>query len=59
MDEQPDHVVIVAETGAIKCLHCGEEFKIRYPAPVEKLASYVDAFTWLHTTCEKRDESNY
>lgn len=58
MDNEAEHVVIVAETGAVKCLHCGQEFKIEYPAPVDKVLSYMDAFTWLHTTCEKQDETD-
>ena len=59
MDEQADHIVIVAETGALKCLHCGEELKMRYPTSTEKLASYVEAFTWLHATCEKQDGTDH
>jgi hypothetical protein len=59
MDNETGHIVIVAETGAIKCLHCGEQFRIDYPLTTEKLASYVEAFTWLHATCEKQDETDH
>ena len=56
MDKTPDHIVIVAETGALKCLHCNKEFQATYPMTWTKLASYVEAFTWLHATCEKPDD---
>lgn len=58
MDQTPEHIVILADTGALKCLHCEQEFRADYPMSWEKLASYVEAFTWLHATCEAKDETN-
>ena len=55
-DEIPEHIFIVANTGAVKCGHCGQEYRIQYPTLPEKIVAFVEAFAWLHETCEKQHD---
>jgi len=49
-----DHCFIVAETGTLKCSHCGQEYTPTYPVPINMLGAMIEAFQKSHAECEPK-----
>ena len=47
-----DHCYMIAETGALKCSHCGAAYTPTYPVPINMLGAMIDAFIESHKDCE-------
>ena len=46
-----DHVIVIAETGTFKCLHCKQEYTPNYPVPMTMLGAMIEAFQKSHEVC--------
>ena len=51
-----EHTIIIAETGTLKCTHCGQEYTPTYPIPITILGAMIDAFIESHKECEPRSK---
>ena len=51
-----DHCYMIAETGALKCSHCGQEYTPNLPAPIKVMVAMIEAFSESHKDCEPRSK---
>lgn len=44
-------IYLIAETGALKCGACGQQYQVAYPLPVEDLCRIITEFENQHEDC--------
>lgn len=48
-----DHVIIDTRDGYWKCEHCGDKYKMNYPAPMCVVDAAMKAYLKIHRKCKK------